>query len=80
MEECQGSLKFSPGFGNVGITGGESMAWWYCLEVHSLYTHFTHFVNPLAAFKFFSLSLVLRNVIIMCHGIVFFISFALGIY
>ena len=52
----------------------------YCLEVHSLYTHFTHFVNPLAAFKFFSLSLVLRNVIIMCHGIVFFISFALGIY
>ena len=30
--------------------------------------------------RFFSLSLVLRNVIIMCHGIVFFISFALGIY
>ena len=29
MEEYQGSLKFSPGFGNVGITGGESMAWWY---------------------------------------------------
>ena len=25
MEEYQGSLKFSPGFGN----GGESTAWWY---------------------------------------------------
>ena len=29
MEEYRGSLKFSPGFGNVGVTGRESTAWWY---------------------------------------------------